>query len=178
MPVSNIAVSEASTFCRRLNTLYSDRLPTDYRFDLPSEAQWEYACRAGTTSRFSFGDDPDYASLHLYGNFCDRDCNRPWRASDFNDGHGSVAPGGSYLPNPWGLFDMHGNLGEWCADDFFGSYDSGDTVNDPTGESSGVYRGGDFLDLASSSRSASRKLQSTGSGGAMIGFRVALVPNR
>ena len=178
MPVSNIALSDASTFCKRLNTLYSDRLPTNYRFDLPSEAQWEYACRAGTTSRFSFGDDPDYASLHSYGNFCDRDCNRPWRASDFNDGHGSIAPGGSYLPNPWGLFDMHGNLGEWCADDFFGSYDSGDSVTDPTGESSGVYRGGDFLDLASSSRSASRKLQSTGSGGAVIGFRVALVPNR
>lgn len=177
MPVANVGLSDVSTFFRRLNDIYSDPLPMGYRFDLPSEAQWEYACRAGTTTRFSFGDDLDNASLHLYGNFCDQDCNRPWRASAFNDGYGTVAPVGSYLPNPWGLFDMHGNLGEWCADDFFGTYDSGSSVTDPFGERSKIYRGGNFLDLAAASRSASRRF-SAFSSGAMIGFRVALTTIR
>lgn len=178
IPVSNIALSDASSFCSRLNTIYSDLLPADYRFDLPTEAQWEYACQAGTTTRFSFGDDPEYASLPMHGNFCDRDCNRPWRAANFDDGHGTFAPVGTYLPNPWGLFDMHGNLGEWCADDFFATYDSGASVTDPFGEPSTVYRGGDFQDIPAGSRSAGRKLISAGLRAAVIGFRVALTPIR
>jgi len=124
-PVENVSWNDAAEFCKKL----SERTRQTVR--LPTEAEWEYACRAGTQTAFSFGDDPsalgDYA-WHL-GN------------SD-----GRSHPVGQKKPNAWGLYDMHGNVWEWCAD-WYGEYPK-DAATDPSGPASGaarVLRGGSWL---------------------------------
>ena len=123
-------------FCRKL----SEKEGLEYR--LPTEAEWEYACRAGTTTVYSFGDD--VSELARYG----------WFSS--NSGR-TTHPVGGKRPNAWGLYDMHGNVFEWCQD-WYGDYPSG-SVTDPTGPASGdsrVLRGGSFGLRASDVRSAFR----------------------
>ncbi len=112
---------------------------TGLNFDLLTEAQWEYACRAGTTSAYNNGGDSE-VDLGQLGRY---DSNRSAGRGGYSDAHTTV---GSYLPNAWGLYDMHGNVGEWCLD-FSGSLTSG--VTDPSGPSSGtsrMIRGGGCLD--------------------------------
>jgi hypothetical protein len=101
------------------------RLPAGWVYHLPTEAEWEYACRAGTTTRFSFGDDPTYSQLRDYAWYNDMS-GRPPQAV------------GLKLPNPWGLYDMHGNAAEWCGD-WYEGYPGG-SVSDPNGPISGSYR--------------------------------------
>jgi formylglycine-generating enzyme required for sulfatase activity len=136
LPVEMVSWNDAMDFCRRLSER-SGRTVT-----LPTEAQWEYACRAGTTTRFSFGDSD--SSL---GNYA-------W----FTSNSGSqTRPVRGKQPNAWGLYDMHGNVWEWCLD-WFGAYPGG-SVTDPTGASSGSYRvlrGGSWGYTARYCRSASR----------------------
>ena len=102
---------------------------TGLNFDLPTEAQWEYACRAGSTSDYSNGGDTE-DNLSQLGRFWD---NR----LDGKGGYSQHTTVGSYLPNAWGLYDMHGNVNEWCLD-WYGNLASG--VIDPVGSSSGAYR--------------------------------------
>ncbi len=109
---------------------------------LPTEAQWEYACRAGSTTAYSFGDSSD--SLGDYA----------WYSTNSN---GKTHPVGQKKPNAWGLYDMHGNVWEWCAD-WYGSYGTS-AVTDPTGPTDGdsrVLRGGSWLSFAGNCRSAYR----------------------
>jgi len=123
-PAGEIAWDNINEFCVKM----TER--TGRSVFLPTEAQWEYACRAGSTTRFSFGDDDD--SLPLYG----------W----FNDN--ITHPVGMKRPNPWGLYDMHGGIWEWCAD-WYGPY-SNQSSKDPQGPTSGkfkVLRGGEFAVL-------------------------------
>ena len=102
---------------------------TGLNFDLPTEAQWEYACRAGTTSSYNNGGTTE-DDLKQLGRF--------WgNRSDGNGGSSEHTNVGSYLPNAWGLYDMHGNVWEWCLD-WYGGLTSG--VTDPKGSSSGAYR--------------------------------------
>jgi formylglycine-generating enzyme required for sulfatase activity len=147
---------EAVAFCRKL----SEKEGVEYR--LPTEAEWEYAGRAGTTTAYSFGDDE--SQFGDYG----------WYITNVL---GAAEPYphivGQKKPNPWGLHDMHGNVFEWCQD-WLGEYPSGD-VTDPAGPSTGslrVLRSGGFLNPDWACRSASRAWRKPSDRIVGIGFRV------
>jgi formylglycine-generating enzyme required for sulfatase activity len=173
-PVVNVSWNDAVTFARWL----SRKDGREYR--LPTEAEWEFACRAGTKTRFSFGDDDNV--LAKFGNAADQDfrvaTGESW-GSPFFDGHAFTAPVGSFPPNPWGLYDMHGNVFQWC-EDFDDKYPAGHAI-DPHGPSEGsrrVVRGGSWLNLARFCRSAYRFRFFPEDRTCITGFRLALVkPN-
>ena len=165
----------ADTFMGRL------RERVGVRLDLPTAAQWEYACRAGTTTAYSFGDDP--ADLHKYGNYREISSGLPvgkgwWEKTDLShdDGHKTTAAVGSFLGNGWGLYDVHGNVREWCLD--YHADDLGPaSVSDPLGSVSGsarVLRGGSWIDDASGCRSGYRDRLPPGNRNDNVGFRVCL----
>ncbi len=127
-------------------------------YRLPTEAEWEYACRAGTTTTYSFGDGE--SSLRDYAWYRSNSAypqSGGFWSGLFKEASSYHHPVGEKKPNPWGLYDMHGNVWEWCQD-WYGDYPSG-SVTDPTGAASGscrVLRGGSFDDRASNGRSAYR----------------------
>ena len=152
---------DADSFLGRL------RARTGLDFDLPTEAQWEYACRAGTTTEYCNGDTEN--DLKQVGRY------------DGNGGESSQhAVVGSYQPNAWGLYDMHGNVWEWCLD----RYDSldADSATDPVGAASGrhrVSRGGSWSSSAQNCRSASRNnYDPSYSDDNILGFRLVASPGR
>ena len=165
-----VSWEDAKEFCNTLNERYAGKLPTGYRFDLPTEAQWEYACRAGTTTALNNGtnltsDIGKCSNLNEVG----------WYTGNRGSfGHKAV---GQKRPNNWGLYDMHGNVEEWCRD-WYDDY-TGDAT-DPTGPTSRrkrVLRGGDWQSFAAKyCRSAHRSKCSPGYRNADLGFRLALVP--
>ena len=153
-PVEQVTWNDCQKFVYALNLLGKGT------FRLPTEAEWEYACRAGTTTRFYWGDDPDYSQIGQYTWY---DCNSPSGTKD----------AGLKLPNGFGLYDMNGNLWEWCQD-WYGSYNSL-SQNDPTGANSGsnrVLRGGSWMQYAGFCRSATRNRTNPGNTYYDIGFRV------
>jgi formylglycine-generating enzyme required for sulfatase activity len=109
-PVGNVNFAEAEVFCRRLTELgrQSGVLPEDWEFRLPTEAQWEYACRAGTTTATSFGDKLNSKQANFKG--------KPYNGAELGPSLNRAAKVGSYPANAWGLHDMHGNIYEWCRD--------------------------------------------------------------
>jgi formylglycine-generating enzyme required for sulfatase activity len=168
--LANVSWNEARRFCAALTVQErkAGRLPEGYVCRLPTEAEWEYACRAGTTTRFSFGEDDRLALLDSFA----------WYG--VNSG-GSPQPVGGKQPNPWGLFDMHGNVSEWCLD-YLGTYPGGNVTN-LVGEIGGrffTYRGGNWQSYAESCRSAWRHsvlmVNIPEHGAICTGFRVALAP--
>jgi len=168
-PVSRVSWPDATNYCAKLTQreLAAGRIPAGSHYRLPTEAEWECAARAGTSTRFSYGDDPGYASLASHA----------WYAS--NSGF-MPHPVGQKLPNPWGLYDLEGNVVEWCQD-WFGLLPGG-VQTDPTGPASSssgrkVTRGGAFDNTQQSSRSAARSLFNAGpfDTDTDLGFRVALV---
>jgi formylglycine-generating enzyme required for sulfatase activity len=170
-PVENVSWNRVMEFCRELTDRErsAGRLGESHEYTLPTEAQWEYACRAGTTTRFSHGDDPDFESLRDYGWYGD---------GSGRDGGGQTHEVGGLLANPWGLYDMHGNVNEMCLDWYSGSY-HGESVIDPRGPTSGthrVMRGGSWHLEPRQIRSAERRWVNPDHKWDFIGFRVALVP--
>ncbi|MCB9913184.1 MAG: formylglycine-generating enzyme family protein [Planctomycetes bacterium] len=163
-PVEGVTWHDAVAFCVALTQAEQEagRLPTGYEYRLPSEAQWEYACRAGTTTRFGFAETG--ADLAQYA----------WYSGNSNGMPHAV---GRKLPNAWGLYDMHGNVWEWCGDRYATSYPGG-TVTDPLGPDSGssrVNRGGSWYNAAYNCRSALRFNDLPSRRYSDLGFRVALV---
>lgn len=135
-PVEQVSWEDAVAFCKALSK------KTGRTFRLPTEAEWEYACRAGSTTRYSFGDDADALSAYAW-----------FEENSDRKTH----PVGQKKPNAWGLFDMHGNVWEWCSD-WVGEYRNA-AVTDPEGPSSGsarILRGGSCVDDARGCRSTYR----------------------
>ena len=164
----NLEADSASDFCDLLTERErkAGRLPADWRYQLPSEAQWEYACRAGTTTNFYFGNNQN--RLDEYGWF-DKNAH--------GAGESYAHRVGLKLPNDWGLLDMHGNLWEWCRDWYQDKLPGGD---DPVVLSKGsyrVYRGGSWDYGASYCRSAYRSWFTPDDRSNRLGFRVAAVPS-
>ncbi len=167
LPVEQVSWSVCQEFVARLNEL--GLAPVGARFALPTEAQWEYACRAGTTTPFYWGDslNGDKANCNGYYSYGTK------KRGEFSQ---ETKPVQSYPANPWGLFDMHGNVAEWC-EDWFGDLTSG-SVTDPCGCNRGerrAIRGGSCKQEALFCRSAARE------GGdetwmSCVGFRFILAP--
>lgn len=109
-PVGNVNFFEAEEYCRRLteHAHATGTLPTTWEFRLPTEAQWEYACRAGTTTATAFGDSLSSTQANFKG--------KPYNGGAPGPSLGMAAKVGSYPPNAWGIHDMHGNIYEWCRD--------------------------------------------------------------
>jgi formylglycine-generating enzyme required for sulfatase activity len=153
-PVENVSWNNAMEFCRKL----SDK--TGYLYSLPTEARWEYSCRAGSKTRFSYGDNPD-----LLGNYA-------WY--DINSG-GKTHPVGMKKPNDWGLFDMHGNVWEWCID-WYGKYPDTPQKN-PEGPKKGcrkILRGGSWYYSKHLCRSSYRYYNPPIYKFSNIGFRICI----
>jgi formylglycine-generating enzyme required for sulfatase activity len=162
-PVEQISWEEAVKFCQRMSDLPEEK-KAGRVYRLPTEAEWEYACRAGSKTAFSFGDEP--GSLGDYAWFSD------------NSEH-KTHPVGAKKPNAWGLYDMHGNVWEWCSD-WYGEYPKG-AVSDPTGpradiaaRSRRVNRGCCWDNKPAHCRSASRLMNYPSTCYNGRGFRLAL----
>jgi len=142
--------------CYDLKTLTCDFSANGYR--LPTEAEWEYACRAGTTTRWSFGDDAGKLKDHAW-----------YKPNSGKTTH----PVKAKRPNPWGLYDMHGNVAEWCQDFYAESYTDEDAVHDPRGPASGedrVLRGGSWAVDEDSCRSSARNFEAPGFADVCFGY--------
>lgn len=148
-PVDTVTWEEAAEFCRKLSTISGKTVM------LPTEAQWEYACRAGTTTRFSFGDKDE--NLSHYG-WWGCESGSSWWGPEIGNADKTTHPVGQKKPNDFGLYDMHGNVWEWCSDFYEESFADATNV-DPTGPDSGpdrVLRGGCWSNNQAACRSANR----------------------
>ncbi len=170
-PVENVSWNDALEFCRKLSNLPEER-SAGRTYQLPSEAQWEYACRAGGAGRFSFSPGGNAVPKESENN---RLCDYGW--FDGNSS-GRTHPVGEKKPNAWGLFDMHGNVWEWCQDWYGKDYYAKSPVDDPAGPLAGTYRvcrGGGCRVPAWRCGSASRGNREPGLHYGGLGFRVAQV---
>jgi formylglycine-generating enzyme required for sulfatase activity len=184
-PVEHVSWDDAVAYCVALTEREraAVRIAPNSLYRLPTEAEWEYACRAWTSTRLSYGDDPGYTDMHSgetvgYTNLT----NYAWYGDNSD---GQTHPVGEKLPNPWGLYDMHGNVWEWCQD-WFGPEYAGGIALDPQGPASGsgrVVRGGGFAawevpGLPGHCRSASRATFHPAGSWDNLGFRAVLAPGQ
>jgi formylglycine-generating enzyme required for sulfatase activity len=172
LPVGNVNFAEAEAFCQKLTELghQSRDLPDDWEFRLPTEAQWEYACRAGTKTATSFGDKLSSKQANFKG--------KPYNGAEPGPSLGRAAKVGSYPANPWGLHDMHGNTFEWCRDWYHPKLPGGidpDLRWTKDGSGSRVRRGGCWADEGWPCRSAFRLRFEPERRYDHIGFRVIAV---
>ena len=213
-PVVCVSWEDANEFCKWLSEYDTQNVARKKRYRLPTEAEWEYACRAGTATRYFFGDNE--AGLQKYANVADQSLQRVWiikspgkdmpppgthlppYAEQWDDNWPFTAIVGKFQPNEWGLYDMAGNVGEWCSDWYSPNYYANSPTEDPQGPADGdeiditvvpglpddfpkkkklqVVRGGVWLDPAVAYRCADRRthLRHPVEAGADIGFRVVL----
>ncbi len=169
-PVYTINFAEAEGFCRKLTEQAhaSGELPKEWEFRLPTEAQWEYACRAGTTTATSFGDKLSSKQANFQG--------KPYNGAEEGPSLKRTARVGSYPANPWGLHDMHGNVFEWCRDWYHPKLPGGiDPDRSGMKAASRVRRGGCWADEGWPCRSAFRLRFEPERRHDHIGFRVVAV---
>jgi formylglycine-generating enzyme required for sulfatase activity len=155
-PVEEVSWNDAVAFCEKLSRLTGDR----YR--LPTEAEWEYAARAGTRTRFYWGDSESESTVKQYA----------WY---FNNSESKTQPVGQKKPNGWGLYDMAGNVWEWCSDWYGAAYYEESPARDPQGPQSGnkhVLRGGCWGSSAYYLRTAYRNMHRPVNRNNSVGFRV------
>src|ERR1019366_4146190 len=159
-PIDQVSWNAGAEFCRRLSGM-ADEKKASRTYRLPTEAEWEYACRAGTKTTFHFGDTLQATQANFDGNF-------PFGGADKGPNLQKPVKGGSYPPNAWGLYDMHGNVAEWCSDWYDPDYYKKSPKDDPKGPDNGVVstgfgkdcfhvlRGGSWLDEGRACRAAYR----------------------
>jgi len=159
-------------FCEQLTKLAKGK----YRFTLPTEAQWEYACSAGTTTPFNTGEN-------LTTEQANYDSNYPYRNNPKGKYLEKTTPVGSYPPNEWGLYDMHGNVWEWCMDwydeKYYDECEKKGIVENPAGPETGsrrVLRGGGWNNGVQNCRSANRYSSGPVNHFNSFGFRLVFVP--
>jgi formylglycine-generating enzyme required for sulfatase activity len=163
-PVEKVTYYEAEGYCQELTRREqkAGHLPSDYAYRLPTEAEWEYACGAGTTNLFYFGNSADEAGTYA------------WTVENAD---GTTHPVGQKQPNRLGLYDMHGNVWEWCSD-WFAPYPAA-PLTDPKGASPSkfkVFRGGGWNQAVEFARTRNRFMMAPSNGIHFVGFRVALGP--
>jgi formylglycine-generating enzyme required for sulfatase activity len=167
LPVDTVSWEEAMTFCRRLSQKQGKA------FDLPTEAEWEYACRAGSKGPFHYGNSLSSKQANFIGD-------PPYPGADKGPTLGKTAPVGSYEPNAFGLYDMHGNVWQWCKDWYYQDYYKESPRRDPQGppretpDDWRVLRGGCWDWWARNCRSAYRSSGPVGYGKFCSGFRVVV----
>ena len=163
LPVEKVSWEDIQVFLHRLNQLESDKIPVGWAYVLPTEAQWEHACRAGTTTRYSWGDDIDSSKA-----------NYNW---DNNWTTKQTLFVGRYAANTWGFYDMHGNVLEWTGDAYQSAYPMGNPIVDPVrpsaSGSSTVARGGAWNAGSAWIRSATRSPKISSERSYKVGFRLA-----
>jgi formylglycine-generating enzyme required for sulfatase activity len=175
-PMENVLWSQAVEFCKRLSALPEEKR-AGRRYRLPTEAEWEYACRAGTSTPFHSGGGLSSKEANFNGSF-------PYGGAAQGPYLRKTAKVGSYKPNAWGLYDMQGNVAEWCADYYDPNYYKNSPKADPKGPVKGVLptsyhndfyrvvRGGCWLDEARACRSAYRFRAMPHDAYMLVGFRV------
>ena len=158
LPVNNVSWLDAVSYCKAMTNLSQRHgiLPEGHEYRLPTEAEWEYACRAGTSTAYYFGDDPADLPNHAW----------------FKDNsHKHTHPTGLKLPNPWGLFDMYGNIREWVGNSFANTL-----LGDSEQDEFRISRGGGYMKGASECQSSSRSTNSLYHRFRNLGFRPVLAP--
>jgi formylglycine-generating enzyme required for sulfatase activity len=157
-PVEFVSWQDAVDFCKKLSDLPAEK-KAGRVYRLPTEAEWEYACRAGSKTPYNLGDELDSKKANV------------------NPGLARTCKVGSYKPNKWGLYDMHGNVCEWCSDWYAGGYYKNSPKKDPPGPANGgldrVMRGGCLVYGATDCRSARRDNGRPNSQVGTVGFRAA-----
>ncbi len=182
-PVESVSWDDAVAFCKKLSELPEEK-KAGRVYRLPTEAEWEYACRAGTKTLFHYSDrlavfHNDYSLLSKQANF---DGNYPYGAYG-GDGMGPYRAGGTekvgtYAPNAFGLYEMHGNVWQWCQDWYDANYYKNSPREDPPGPAQAslrVVRGGSWFNIGFDCWYADRFWFEPGNRGSAIGFRVAAV---
>jgi formylglycine-generating enzyme required for sulfatase activity len=160
-PVESVSWDDAVTFCEKLSQ------KTQKNYKLPSEAEWEYACRAGTTTPFYFGESITTDLVNYDGNYT-------YGSAPKGQYRQQTTDVGSFPPNAFGLYDMHGNVWEWCQDDYINSYNNAPTDGSAlTGRSSiKLLRGGSWDSYPEACRSACRGNTNLDNDYYLFGFRV------
>jgi formylglycine-generating enzyme required for sulfatase activity len=177
-PVEQVTWMNATNYCglRTAKEQTTGLIPTNWVYRLPTESEWEYACRAGTVTAFYLGTDLDSGQANFDGQ--DEYDSVTGTISDPSGVYlATTTPVGNYSPNGWGLFDMVGNVWEWCQD-WYGPYPTG-SVTDPKGPATGTYRifrGGSWIDPAVNCRSSPRAHDLPTLSIYRVGFRVVLAP--
>ena len=167
LPVEEVSWLDATSFCQRLST-------DGRRYRLPTEAEWEYACRAGSATPFSTGDTISTDEANFNGKY-------PYGGGPKGVSREKTMPVGSFKANAWGLYDMHGNVWEWCADTF-GDYPAGSATDPGAGIGdtdrlvSHVMRGGSFKDPVQNCRTACRDSRAPTVTPYWRSFRIARTP--